>query len=86
MGGGIRAKSLKIEPLWADYVFDSAYYLLPLDSLHNYITMNGHLPGVQTAEQVAEHGIDIGETQALLLAKIEELTLYLSSLNKTKSK
>lgn len=82
VNGGIRAKSLKIEPLWADYVFDSTYKLMPLDSLSNYIRVNGHLPGVPPAEDVASNGIDVGETQAMLLAKIEELTLYIIELNK----
>ena len=77
VGGGIRAKSLKIEPLWADHVFDSSYELMSLDSVATYIKVNGHLPGVQTAEYVAQNGIDVGETQTMLLAKIEELTLYI---------
>lgn len=82
VAGGIRAKSLKIEPTWSDYVFDSTYQLMPLDSVDAYIQANGHLPGVQTAAEVAQNGTDVGETQAMLLAKIEELTLYMIEIQK----
>jgi hypothetical protein len=78
--GGIRAKALKVEPLWADYIFDSAYYLAPLDTVADYILTNHHLPGFQTAADVKENGIDVGETDAMLLAKIEEIMLYLIQL------
>jgi hypothetical protein len=82
VGGGIRAKSLKVEPLWSDYVFDSSYVLMPLDSVSGYIQTHHHLPGVPSAAEVQANGIDVGETQALLLAKIEELTLYMIELQK----
>ena len=36
-----------------------------------------------TAADVQNNGIDIGETQARLLQKIEELTQYLIEQNKT---
>lgn len=78
--GGIRAKALKVEPLWSDYVFDSAYNLTPLDSISAYIKENHHLPGVPSAQYVKENGIDVGDTEAMLLAKIEELTLYMIQL------
>jgi hypothetical protein len=35
-----------------------------------------------SAAQVAEQGVDVGETQAKLLEKIEELTLHLIRLEK----
>ena len=65
---------------WSDYVFDPDYSLMPLDELHSYIKKNQHLPDVPTAEEVAENGIELGETNALLLKKIEELTLYVIEL------
>ena len=61
---------------WADYVFDKTYHLLPLDSLSTFIKTNNHLPGIPTAEEVKKNGIDLGATQAKLLEKIEQLTLY----------
>ncbi|MVM37903.1 hypothetical protein GO730_10370 [Spirosoma sp. HMF3257] len=35
-----------------------------------------HLPGVPSAEQIAKEGVDLVRMNALLLAKVEELTLY----------
>ena len=32
--------------------------------------------GIPSTQEVAEHGINVGEMQAKLLAKIEELTLH----------
>ena len=42
-----------------------------------FIQQNRHLPDVPTAAEVTKNGVDLGENQALLLKKIEELTLYL---------
>ena len=54
---------------------------MPLDELKNFIHQNKHLPEVPTAEQIAKDGgIDVGETNQLLLKKIEELTLYVIQL------
>ena len=62
---------------WPDYVFHKKYTLMPLKELELYIRRNNHLPEVPSAEEVEKEGVDIGETQALLLKKIEELTLHL---------
>ena len=43
---------------------------------------NGHLPEVPSADDVKNNGINLGETDALLLKKIEELTLYLIEMEK----
>jgi hypothetical protein len=61
---------------WADYVFDKNYQLPSLYSLADYIKMNKHLPGIPTNEDVKKNGVDLGATQAKLLEKIEQLTLY----------
>lgn len=61
---------------WPDYVFHPGYSLLPLDSLSHYIETNHHLPDIPSADSVARDGINLGANQALLLKKIEELTLY----------
>lgn len=42
----------------------------------------GHLPEIPTAEQVTQNGVELGEMQAKLLQKIEELTLYVIELKK----
>lgn len=35
------------------------------------------MPGIPSAKEVAQKGLDVGDTQALLLKKIEELTLHM---------
>ncbi|HVU57928.1 MAG TPA: Ig-like domain-containing protein [Puia sp.] len=62
---------------WPDYVFKNDYKLPGLDSLERYIRVNQHLPGIISAEGVERKGVDLAENQAMLLKKVEELTLYL---------
>ncbi|GGA87944.1 hypothetical protein [Puia dinghuensis] len=71
---------------WPDYVFRKDYRLPSLDSLSKYIQSNNHLPDVPSAETVAQKGIDLGGNQAVLLKKIEELTLYLIEQQKAMEK
>jgi hypothetical protein len=67
---------------WADFVFDNAYRLTSLDSLSAFIKANKHLPGIPTAAEVKKNGIDLAATDAQLLEKIEQLTLYTIDQNK----
>jgi hypothetical protein len=59
-----------------DFVFEKTYRLMPLDSLAAYLTQYHHLPGIPSANEVKNNGFDLGQNQAFLLQKIEELTLY----------
>jgi hypothetical protein len=68
---------------WADYVFDKEYKLLSLAEVEKYIEQNKHLPNIPTANEVKKEGIDLGEMNAKLLEKIEELTLYMIEMKKT---
>jgi hypothetical protein len=61
---------------WPDYVFAKNYNLTPLDSVANYIEQHSHLPNVPSAQDVEQNGINLGQMDAVLLQKIEELTLY----------
>lgn len=67
---------------WSDYVFKKGYKLMPLDRLEQYIATFSHLPGIPSASEVVKEGSDLGEMDAKLLARIEELTLYIIELNK----
>ncbi len=67
---------------WSDYVFDADYHLRPLSEVSAFIQENGHLPDVPSAEEVSCEGLDLGRMDALLLRKIEELTLYIIELEK----
>jgi hypothetical protein len=61
---------------WPDYVFAYNYKLRSLKEIEAFIKQHKHLPEVPSAEKVKKEGIDIGDNQAILLKKIEELTLY----------
>jgi len=77
VNGKIRAKEVIVETAgWSDNVFAKGYHLASLSEVEQHIQQQGHLPGVPSAQEVAEKGVSIGDMQALLLAKIEELTLH----------
>jgi hypothetical protein len=77
VNGTIRAKEVKVESGWADFVFKPDYQLKPLAEVEQFITTNGHLPEIPTEKEVAQNGVSLGEMNAKLLQKVEELTLYL---------
>ncbi|MBR0502728.1 MAG: hypothetical protein IJJ77_05730 [Paludibacteraceae bacterium] len=66
----------------ADYVFDDEYNLLPLSEVEDYVKENKHLPGVPSAAEMAENGMNVAQMSNLLLEKIEELTLHMIQLEK----
>ncbi|MFN8308813.1 MAG: hypothetical protein U0T73_02515 [Chitinophagales bacterium] len=78
---GIMAESfrcaIKTTSDWQDKVFDNNYNLPSLDYVERFISLNRHLPAVPSAQDVVKNGIDLGNISATLLAKIEELTLYI---------
>lgn len=67
---------------WPDYVFDENYKLNDLEKVADFVKENNHLPGVPSAAEVEKEGINVAEMDAVLLKKIEELTLYLIELKK----
>ena len=67
---------------WPDYVFQPGYQLKNLKDVEEYINTNNHLPDVPSSSEIKESGIDIGEMNAKLLSKVEELTLYVIQLRK----
>lgn len=84
---GIRTRRVKVDQTgWPDYVFHSTYKLPSLQDLEAYIRKNNHLPDMPSAKEVQENGLDIGDNQAALLKKIEELTLYIIEQEKTNKK
>ncbi len=62
---------------WPDYVFESDYDLKTLAQVRTFIQENGHLPGVPSAQEVEDHGLDLEEMNTILMEKVEELTLYI---------
>lgn len=81
--GKIFAKAIEIKlDVWADYVFKKDYKLATLEEVEKHINDKGHLPNIPSAEEVVKNGLNLGEMDAKLLEKIEELTLYSIDLNK----
>lgn len=80
VNGTIRAKEVIVETTgWSDYVFEDGYRLQPLVEVRETIKREKHLPGIPSAAEITQNGIGLGEMQAKLLAKIEELTLHVIS-------
>jgi hypothetical protein len=67
---------------WPDFVFDSNYTLTKLSDIEAFVKKEKHLPGVPTAKEVNEKGVDLLEMNKILLQKIEEMTLHLIRLEK----
>lgn len=83
VNGDLYAKKVKVTQTgWPDYVFHKTYKLRPLSEVEQYIKKYQHLPEVPSAAKIEKDGVDLGDNQATLLKKIEELTLYIIDLNK----
>lgn len=79
--GDIIAKRCVIQATsWADYVFAPGYQLPALSDVKSFIESNKHLPGVPSEAEVKANGVNLGEMDATLLKKVEELTLYIIEL------
>ncbi|MBK9300121.1 MAG: hypothetical protein IPN14_05825 [Bacteroidetes bacterium] len=83
---GILAEKVKVAVKttgeWSDYVFAKDYKLLQLPEVEAYISTHSHLPGVPSAQDVVDNGIDMAKMDAKLLEKVEELTIHLIEMNK----
>jgi hypothetical protein len=73
---------VKTAGTWPDYVFAKDYHLPDLQWLEDYLARYRHLPDIASEAEVQKDGIDVGDNQAALLKKVEELTLYLIEENK----
>jgi hypothetical protein len=93
VGGIVMATEVRVKPMdgsgcfyWPDYVFASDYKLRSLKEVEAYILKNKHLPEIPSAKEIDENGISIGDMNARLLKKMEEITLYLIQLEKDNEK
>lgn len=81
--GKLIAKEIEVKTnVWADFVFNKDYKLMPLNQLEKYISTHKHLPNIPTEAEVKDKGINVAEMNALLLQKVEELTRYVIDLKK----
>ena len=79
VGGTIVAEGIycKLKNNWPDFVFEKNYELPSLSAVENFINENKHLPNVPSATEIQDSEISLGDMNAMLLRKIEELTLYI---------
>lgn len=79
VGGSVVCEEVKVafQADWPDYVFEDNYDLPKTSELEKFIKANKHLPGIPSAKDVKEEGIELGQMQGKLLEKIEELTLII---------
>ena len=83
VNGTIHSKEVKVDMLgWSDFVFKKGYNLPTLEEVERHIAEKGHLENIPSEEEVLKNGIRVGEMNAKLLQKIEELTLYMIELKK----
>ena len=82
VNGEVRAIAITVESDWADYVFDESYSLRPLEEVARFIGKNKHLPDMPSAQTIRDQGLDLGDMQTKMMAKIEELTLYLIEMER----
>ncbi|RKR10418.1 hypothetical protein C8C83_2094 [Flavobacterium sp. 90] len=81
--GSIAAREIKVQATgWADFVFKKEYNLPTLQEVEKHIAEKGHLENIPSEEDVLKNGINLGEMNAKLLQKIEEMTLYMIDQNK----
>ncbi|MGS2741649.1 hypothetical protein [Sinomicrobium sp. M5D2P17] len=77
VNGVVHSKEVKVDLNgWSDFVFEEHYNLPTLEEVEQHIKEKGHLKDIPSAKEVEANGIFLGEMDAKLLQKIEELTLY----------
>ncbi|MFN0216687.1 MAG: hypothetical protein ACKVT2_20705 [Saprospiraceae bacterium] len=82
VNGTIRAKEVRVETGWADYVFDENFRLRPLAEVEQFIQVNKHLPDVTSAADIQKDGLQVAKQMTEMMQKVEELTLYVIQLDK----
>jgi hypothetical protein len=88
VNGSIHAKEVIVDlsiPT-PDYVFEDSYKLPSIEQVKAYIMQHKHLPEIPSAKDIEANGMNVGEMNALLLKKVEELTLYMIEMKEAADK
>jgi hypothetical protein len=78
----VEGVTVKLYENWPDYVFEDNHQLMTLSNLEKYINENKRLPGIPSASEIQNNGINLGNLQTITIEKLEELTLYMIELKK----
>lgn len=84
VAGSIIAEEVvvRLQVNWPDYVFSENHQQPTLEEVETFIDKNKHLPGIPSAQEVANDGIEVGDMQVKMMEKIEELYLHIIDMNK----
>lgn len=83
VAGNIASREVKVTvDAGADFVFENDYNLPSLESVHNFIKENKHLPEIASAQEMEKNGINLSAMNIKLLQKIEEMTLYMIEMKR----
>lgn len=83
VNGSIHAQEVRVDVdgfSVPDFVFKEGFDPMALQKLKEYIEQNHHLPNIPSASELENKGMNLKQMNLLLLQKIEELTLYVLSL------
>jgi hypothetical protein len=67
---------------WADYVFADNYVMPKLSDIEAYYKEHKHLPEIPSDKEIYANGIDLGQMNAILVKKVEELTVIIVEQDK----
>ena len=82
VNGIIRGNRVIVNTSGDDFVFDPGYRLSPLSEVERFVLTHHHLSQIAPASEMQAQGVDVEELQVKLLAKVEELTLYIIDQDK----
>jgi hypothetical protein len=83
VAGKVTCKEIEVKLTgFPDFVFANDYKLRSLYDVENFINTNKHLPDVPSAAEITSKGMNVGDMNATLMQKVEELTLYMINLQK----
>jgi len=81
--GDIYCRHLRVtQNSFPDYVFAENYPLKSLEDIESFIKVEKHLPNMPSEKEVIENGMDVTKIVTENTASIEQIYLYLISLNK----
>ncbi len=79
--GHIRAKEVRVQTGWCDYVFEDNYKMPTLQEEEQHIKENGHLSGFESEETMAGN-VDLADVTKRQQEKLEQVVLHLIKLEK----
>lgn len=72
VNGKVRANEVVVNTTGADFVFADDYKLNTLAEVESFVKSNKHLPGIASAAEMTEQGMEVGELTKTLLQKVED--------------